>query len=204
MLTVDDGRRTHRLAPLPGLDDATPLAAPDAPLWRAAYSAPVELVGRGRPAFALDVGDGLTDLPRPAEGSRSRPAAVPSPARPPSPEDQRRALRVREDRREAMRALQRTLDEERRAREEADRRARAERTERERVEELAAVDHREREQLEARIAALAEARREAEAAAEVASREVARAEERARERLGEERAGREEASRALAAVQAEL
>src|SRR4051794_29046622 len=109
MLTVDDGRRTHRLAPLPGLDDANPLASPDGQTWRAAYSAPIELVGRGRPAFALDTGGRLTDLPRPAEGSRSRPAAVPSPARKPSADEQRRALRVREDRREAMRALQRTL-----------------------------------------------------------------------------------------------
>ncbi|MCW2989552.1 MAG: hypothetical protein JWM73_146, partial [Solirubrobacterales bacterium] len=56
MLTVDDGRRTHRLAPLPGLDDAAPLAGPDAPVWRAAYSAPAELIAKGRPAFALDAG----------------------------------------------------------------------------------------------------------------------------------------------------
>ncbi|MDX6665838.1 MAG: hypothetical protein QOG68_2044, partial [Solirubrobacteraceae bacterium] len=35
MLTVDDGSRTHRLAPLPGLEDAAPMSGPDAPVWRA-------------------------------------------------------------------------------------------------------------------------------------------------------------------------
>ncbi|HVW16838.1 MAG TPA: hypothetical protein VHB30_01190, partial [Solirubrobacteraceae bacterium] len=66
MLTVDDGRRTHRLSPLPGLDEPSPVAGPEAPTWRAAYSAPAELVRAGRTAFALDAGrGGLADLPRP-------------------------------------------------------------------------------------------------------------------------------------------
>ncbi|HWT92096.1 MAG TPA: hypothetical protein VN238_03800, partial [Solirubrobacteraceae bacterium] len=43
LLVLDDGRRTHRLAPLPGPDDAAPLAAPDGPLWRAAFSVSKEL-----------------------------------------------------------------------------------------------------------------------------------------------------------------
>src|SRR3954467_13502374 len=59
MLVVDDGRRTHpppprprraagrrphRLAALPGPDDAAPLAGPDPPRWRAAFSAPIAFV----------------------------------------------------------------------------------------------------------------------------------------------------------------
>ena len=43
MLVVDDGRRTHRLSPLPGPDDAAPLASPDGSEWRAAFSAPAAL-----------------------------------------------------------------------------------------------------------------------------------------------------------------
>ena len=78
LLIVDDGRRTHRLAPLPGPDDAAPSAGPEGPAWRAAYSAPAELVGRGRMAFALDAGRGaLTDLPRPAARAKAPRQAEP-------------------------------------------------------------------------------------------------------------------------------
>src|SRR4051794_41856124 len=52
MLVVDDGRRTHRLAALPGPDDAAPLAGPDPPRWRAAFSAPVALLAAGGGALA--------------------------------------------------------------------------------------------------------------------------------------------------------
>src|SRR5436305_1875895 len=38
MLVIDDGRRTHRLPALPGPEDAAPLAGPEAPRWRAAFS----------------------------------------------------------------------------------------------------------------------------------------------------------------------
>src|SRR4051795_4701199 len=88
MLVVDDGRRTHRLAALPGPDDAAPLAGPDPQRWRAAFSAPAPLLGGGRafaaPAavgeggrvpFALDAGSGIfVALPRPEAARRERPA----------------------------------------------------------------------------------------------------------------------------------
>jgi len=75
MLVVDDGRRTHRLAALPGPDDAAPSAGPDAPVWRAAFSAPIDLLADAKTVFALDAGQNLiVDLPRPAEGRRQRPA----------------------------------------------------------------------------------------------------------------------------------
>src|SRR5213083_2153107 len=77
MLVIDDGRRTHRLAALPGPEDAAPLAGPEAPSWRAAFSAPVALI-EGRTAFALDAGRGaLVDLPHPVAGRRERRAPPP-------------------------------------------------------------------------------------------------------------------------------
>src|SRR5215217_7901237 len=79
MLVVDDGRRTHRLPALPGPDDAAPLAAPDAPEWRGAFSAPAALMEGRRTVFALDAGRGtIVDLPRPqpiGRGGSPRPAA---------------------------------------------------------------------------------------------------------------------------------
>src|SRR3954465_4614600 len=73
MLVVDDGRRTHRLAALPGPEDAAPLAAPDSPRRRPAFSAPVALPeGRG-PALALAPGRGaLVDPPPPVAARRER------------------------------------------------------------------------------------------------------------------------------------
>jgi hypothetical protein len=66
LLLIDDGRRTHRVAALPGPDDVAPLATPDGPRWRAAYSARLELLSRPGTAFALDLGgDSIVDLPRP-------------------------------------------------------------------------------------------------------------------------------------------
>src|SRR5947208_15592287 len=65
MLVVDDGRRTQRLAALPGPEDAAPLAGPDGPRWRAAFSAPAALLDNARTVFALDAGRGaVADLPR--------------------------------------------------------------------------------------------------------------------------------------------
>ena len=58
MLVVDDGRRTHRLPALPGPEDAAPLADPEGPRWRAAFSAPAELITGTRNVFALDAGRG--------------------------------------------------------------------------------------------------------------------------------------------------
>ncbi|HEX6388815.1 MAG TPA: hypothetical protein VFZ89_05205, partial [Solirubrobacteraceae bacterium] len=56
ILVVDDGRRTHRLQALPGPDDASPLAAPEGPEWRTAFSAPADLVNKERVVFALEAG----------------------------------------------------------------------------------------------------------------------------------------------------
>ncbi|MET0601742.1 MAG: hypothetical protein ABW167_07110, partial [Baekduia sp.] len=48
LLLLDDGRRTHRLSPLPGPEDAAPLVGPEGPAWRAAFSAPAEVVASAR------------------------------------------------------------------------------------------------------------------------------------------------------------
>src|SRR3954462_8442041 len=74
MLVVDDGRRTHRLAALPGPDDAAPLAVPDPPRWRAAFSAPAGVIVDSRVACSLDAGaDVCVALPRPQPARRERP-----------------------------------------------------------------------------------------------------------------------------------
>src|SRR5436305_15311286 len=117
MLVVDDGRRTQRLAALPGPDDAAPLAGPDPPRWRAAFSAPAAVLEDPRVAFALDAGAGVfVDLPRPQPARRERPAPAPvrpSPApavapavAPPTDARAREAAEARaRERRDAMRAL---------------------------------------------------------------------------------------------------
>src|SRR3954464_13587606 len=56
MLVVDDGSRTHRLPAPPAREAPPPLAGPDGPRWRAAFSAPAALVASGRTAFALHAG----------------------------------------------------------------------------------------------------------------------------------------------------
>src|SRR3954462_7037363 len=140
MLVVDDGSRTHRRAALPGPEDAAPLAGPEGPRWRAAFSAPAALVGNARTAFALDAGKGaLVDLPRPAEGRRARPeAAAPLPVAGIDPgalaEARAEAERRAHERREAMRSLEMMLEQERSARIEAERRATQEAAARERLE----------------------------------------------------------------------
>src|SRR3954464_10966425 len=127
MLVVDDGRRTHRLAALPGPEDAAPLARPETPSWRAAFSAPAGLIeGRGT-AFALDAGRGaLVDLPHPVAGRRERrpppePEAVQALDEEALARSRAEAERRARERREAMRALEDLLAAERDARIEADR-----------------------------------------------------------------------------------
>ena len=69
-LIVDDGRRSHRVRPLPS------------PAGGAlAFPVPREVVEGGRVAFALDLGGTSVDLPRPS----SRAAAPPAPPRPRRP-----------------------------------------------------------------------------------------------------------------------
>src|SRR3954452_1469959 len=83
MLVVDDGSRTHRPSAPPGPEDAAPLAGPDGPGWRAAFSAPLALVEGAKTAFALDAGRGaIVDLPRPVAPRRERRPAVESPPPP--------------------------------------------------------------------------------------------------------------------------
>src|SRR3954470_5253124 len=83
MLVVDDGRRTHRLPAPPGPEDPAPLADPDGPRWRAAFSAPAELIVNDRNVFALDAGRGaVADLPRPVEAPGAGRAARGAPPGP--------------------------------------------------------------------------------------------------------------------------
>src|SRR3954451_22822522 len=142
MLVVDDGKRTHRLAALPGPDDAAPSAGPEAQVWRAAFSAPSELIENARRVFALDAGQNVVAaLPRPAEGRRQRPAEA---AREEGGGGRGAGLLDRErledaerravDRRRGVRELEQRLDGERSARVEAERRAQAEARARQRVE----------------------------------------------------------------------
>jgi len=64
LLLLDDGKRTHRLAPLPSPEDIAPQVSPDPRPWRAAYSAPASLASGPRVAFALEAGrGGIIDLP---------------------------------------------------------------------------------------------------------------------------------------------
>src|SRR3954469_1310475 len=80
LLLLDDGRRIHRLSPLPGPDDVAPMVGPEGFEWRAAFSAPADVVAETRMAYALQTGRGqITDLPRPT-GRRGRLAAAPAPA----------------------------------------------------------------------------------------------------------------------------
>src|SRR3954468_24597635 len=73
MLVVDDGRRTHRLAALPGPEDAAPLPGPDPPRGRAPFPPPADFLGGSHMAFALDAGSGVfVDLPRPQPARRKR------------------------------------------------------------------------------------------------------------------------------------
>src|SRR4051794_19966178 len=156
MLVVDDGRRTHRLAALPGPDDAAPLAGPDPPRWRAAFSAPAGYFEAPHLAYALDAGGGIfVDLPIPREAPRERPAPPrprPAPAEPaPDLHARAEAERRARERREAMRALEGLVATERTARIEAERRAQHEAQARERLEaELVRQGHRAAE-LEAEV-----------------------------------------------------
>src|SRR3954471_22289283 len=184
MLVVDDGRRTHRLAALPGPEDAAPLAGPDSPGWRAAFSAPVALMeGRGT-AFALDAGRGaLVDLPHPVAGRRERrPPAEPEAVQALDEEalgrSRAEAGRRARARREAMRALEDLLAAERDARIEADRLAAHEAAARERLEGEASRRERRLESLGAALAPAQAQRRDAERIAASRSEELREARER--------------------------
>src|SRR3954463_5211773 len=91
MLVVDDGRRTHRLAALPGPEDAAPLAGPDPPRWRGALSAPLGFLpgppvpfppppGGGRLLRPPDGGGGIFVAPPPPQPARRERPAPPKPA----------------------------------------------------------------------------------------------------------------------------
>ncbi|HWH96460.1 MAG TPA: hypothetical protein VNT03_21545, partial [Baekduia sp.] len=77
LLLINDGRQIHRLTPLPGPQDAAPLAGPDGPVWRAAFRAPAEVVDGPRAAYALQGARGeITELPRPAGHAAEPPPAL--------------------------------------------------------------------------------------------------------------------------------
>src|SRR3954468_11480339 len=58
LLLLDDGGRILRPPPLPGPEDAAPLASPEGPLWRASFSAPADVVADARVFYALQAGVG--------------------------------------------------------------------------------------------------------------------------------------------------
>ncbi|HVS28102.1 MAG TPA: hypothetical protein VHE14_01005, partial [Solirubrobacteraceae bacterium] len=227
-LLIDDGRRTHRLDPLPG-----PGSSPaGGGAWQAAFSVPTDLM-RTRAAFALEAGAGaLVDLPRPTErGGRLRRAAAPvaAPAPPvakpvappaPAPVDSSRALRderrLREDaerlaeqRRQAMAELERSLEAERAARAEAVAQAHAEATARAKAETAAARGGQGVRELEQALAELTQERETADRRAAEAERAMLHARDELGDQLSREhtavseaRDRAEEAQRA-AAVAAE-
>jgi len=118
-LVVDDGRRSQRLASLPGPDATPPQAGPDAELWRASYPTPATLLqDDARIVFALDAGRGIiVDLPAPAprgQGRRFSRSSVAELAH-------ERTLRAQaellaDERRRALRDAEANLDRERAAR----------------------------------------------------------------------------------------
>jgi len=118
-LVVDDGRRSQRLASLPGPDATPPQAGPDAELWRASYPTPATLLqDDARIVFALDAGRGIiVDLPAPAprgQGRRFSKSSVAELAH-------ERTLRAQaellaDERRRALRDAEANLDRERAAR----------------------------------------------------------------------------------------
>jgi hypothetical protein len=75
-LVVDDGNGAHRLQPLPGSDDGVPAVGPDAPLWRAAFSAPEHLLEGDGKSFTLDAGTVVVELPHPSDRLRERQAVA--------------------------------------------------------------------------------------------------------------------------------
>lgn len=174
-----------RLEPLPGPEDPVPVAGPDAPPWRVAFSAPLALAGSDAVSFALDAGTGeRVTLPAP------RPAGRRAPRRDEQAdaallERRRQVERQAEERTRAAAAVERRLEDERQARRAAEQRA--EREARERARQAERLDELER--------ALREAQRRLGAAEDEAGRapaleralEEARAEAR---RDAEERAAR--------------
>src|SRR4051812_10350206 len=194
MLVVDDGSRTHRLAALPGPEDAAPLAGPDGPGWRAAFSAPLALVEGANAAFARAAGGGaVVALPRPVAARRERRPAVESPPPPPAAAIDEAALaasraeaeRRARERREAMRALEALLEDERHARIEADRRAAHEAAVRERLEAESARHGGRLAALETELAVAQDARLDAERVSVERADELADARRQLHEQLTE-------------------
>src|SRR3954463_13642480 len=156
-LVLDDGREEHLLAPLPGPDDVAATAGPGGPAWRAAYSAPEELVARIR-RFALDHGDdALIELPAPTDRLARR--------------ELDNALA--EERRLRTDLEQRVLDERRRRAEAEGRNAAVEAEANARVERIEAAIAEDRRAIAGQREALADA--ELRAAEETAARQRAEA-----------------------------
>src|SRR5947208_3875538 len=204
MLVIDDGRRTHRLPALPGPEDAAPLAGPEAPRWRAAFSAPAGLIGGKGTVFALDAGRGaIVDLPRPIEGRRQRAEPAPPPDEAALADARAEAERRARERREAMRALEGQLAVERTARVEAERHAAREAAARERLESETARQGARLSELEAEVDRLVDARRTAERIASEASNDLRQAREALERHLAAEREMAAELEAARAALSGE-
>src|SRR6185295_19195752 len=167
-LLLDDGRRSRRVSALLGTDDASPLAGPDPPPWRAAFSVPAELLTDSHLAFALETDRGIVDLPRPQEAAtRTRKAPAPVLSIDPSVlrEERRRreaAELAADDRRQAMALLEQRLQSERRLRSASEQAAREARDELGRLraqwETAKRGGEREMRELADRVAFLEEAR----------------------------------------------
>ena len=197
MLTVDDGSRTHRLAPLPGPDDAAPLAGPDAPAWRAAYSAPADLVLKGAPGLRAGLRPRRARRPpAPGRGAvhapRAQAAAPVAPAPDPAAAERTPRGPARGDACAAGDASRRSGAHARRP--SAARGPSAPSASGWRPRSTARCA--DFELLQGRLRTLTEERREAEAAAAAAAAEVARARSAGAGRSSaEERRAREEAAR---------
>ena len=229
LLLLDDGRRTRRLAALPGPDDASPLAGPDPPPWRAAFSAPATALTDGHLAFALETSRGIVDLPRPKEAAARTskappvspapaPATAPPRAQPSQPvepeglrEERRRretAARAAEQRRQAMAALEQRLEAERRLRGSAEQAAREARDEltalRAQTRDALRDGDRETQALAERVAFHEQARATAEEQARAARDEIAAARAELDRRNAAEREARTQLEAAVAEREREL
>ncbi len=83
-LLLDVGGHVRNLRPLPTPDDLRPTCGPDPPMWRAAYSAPADVVASPGASYLLSTDGVVVELPIPGPArTRSAPPAkrgAPAPA----------------------------------------------------------------------------------------------------------------------------
>lgn len=174
-LVVGDGDHELRLSPLPSPDDAAPHAGPEAPPWRAAFSAPAAIVASDAATFVLRAGDVAVALAAPAAAHHR---AIRVPDVPPLAPVRDQAERRAHERRQAVRELESRLETERGARVAAEQRAEREARARERLErapaEVTAPDEARVSELERDLLVALAAREEAEGEARRAGEEAER------------------------------